>query len=227
MDIPRIKVTPRGPFIVTGSVPISEQVITPSDKGSYRMVAGRTFDQDETYALCRCGKSTDAPFCDGAHVKADFQGTETASREQYAERAKTYTGPTLVLTDDGRCGLARFCHRENSEVWTLTTKSDQAELRAAAILAAQECPSGRLVIRDKDTGEVLEPQYEPAIEVLQDPERGVSGGLAVKGGIQIEGADGYEYEVQNRALLCRCGHSRRMPYCDASHVVVKFRDSHK
>ena len=225
MTAPRIKVTAKGPYIVTGSVPLSEQAITPAEKGSYVLTPVRTFPVGESYALCRCGKSKDAPFCDGAHIAAGFEGRETASRDSYDERAKSYTGPTLKLTDDGRCGLARFCHRENSEVWTLTTKSDDPKLREAAIKAAQDCPSGRLVIRDVDTGEPIEPAYTPEIVVLQDPERGVSAGLAIRGGIPIEAADGHEYEVQNRALLCRCGHSRRMPYCDATHVSIRFSDS--
>lgn len=221
---PRIKVSADGPYLVTGHVPLVEFTITPAPAGSYTYEPGRTFDTGETYALCRCGKSKGAPFCDGSHVAADFDGTERASREPYDDRAKVYPGPGIDLLDDGRCGLARFCHRDNSEVWSLTANSDNPAARDAAVRAACECPSGRLTAYDKD-GEAFEIEYAPTIALLQDPERGVSCGLAVRGYIPIESADGHEYEVRNRVLLCRCGSSRNKPFCDASHVTARWVDS--
>lgn len=223
---PRIKVALNGPHIVHGGIPLSEKVITPAERGSYLLIDGRSYDVPDTYALCRCGKSSVAPFCDGTHDDVGFNGTETASREPYDDRAKVYSGPELDLLDDGRCGLARFCHRENSEVWTLTSKSDDPKLREAAIRASQECPAGRLTAVSKD-GEELEPDYTPAIEVLQDPQRGVSCGISVKGFVPIESADGNIYELRNRVLLCRCGASRNKPFCDATHVSVRWKDGQK
>ena len=92
-----------------------------------------------------------------------------------------------------------------------------------AITAAIECPAGRLVIKDKD-GEIIEPEYEPAIEVLQDPQMKTSGPLFVKGGIPIISSDGDAYETRNRITLCRCGHSKIMPFCDAQHINKDFVD---
>ena len=40
---------------------------------------GRALPQAETYALCRCGRSKKAPFCDGTHAQTGFTGAETAS----------------------------------------------------------------------------------------------------------------------------------------------------
>jgi CDGSH-type Zn-finger protein len=52
-----LRVRPDGPNVVTGSV----------------VVETRTGRRElQTVVLCRCGRSEDKPFCDGAHVKARF-----------------------------------------------------------------------------------------------------------------------------------------------------------
>ena len=38
------------------------------------------------YELCRCGHSKEKPFCDATHCEIDFDGTETAHTNTFAER---------------------------------------------------------------------------------------------------------------------------------------------
>jgi CDGSH-type Zn-finger protein len=218
----KIKIMKDGPYIVSGNVPLSEKIITPKGKG-YEFKDGRELPQSEVYSLCRCGKSKNKPFCDGSHEKARFIGTEVASKEKYEDRAETLVGQNLNLMDDDRCARARFCHREAGDAWELTMKSDDPKLREEAIHAAKECPSGRLVAVEK-SGKALEPEYEPSIEIIQDPEKGVSSGIFVKGYIPIESADGSLYEARNRVMLCRCGESHNNPFCDSRHIRAKFKD---
>ncbi|HVJ49657.1 CDGSH iron-sulfur domain-containing protein [Desulfitobacterium sp.] len=218
----KIKILKNGPYIVTGNVPLTEKIISPQGRG-YEYKDGRQFPQEEEYHLCRCGKSKNPPFCDGSHETTHFDGTETASREKYINRAYKLEGPELDLLDDERCAFARFCHREDGNAWELTEQSDNPRFREEAIKAACDCPAGRLVAVDK-AGKMIEPELEPSIEILQDPERGVSGPLFVKGNIPIESSEGSTYEVRNRYALCRCGKSTNKPFCDASHVSVRFRD---
>jgi CDGSH-type Zn-finger protein len=108
-------------------------------------------------------------------------------------------------------------------VWELAEKSGDPDNKAEAVRAACDCPTGRLTALEKD-GSAHEHAYEPSIDILQDPEKAVSSGIFVKGGIPIEAADGTMYETRNRAVLCRCGQSRNKPFCDATHVVVDFID---
>ncbi len=218
----KIKVLKDGPYIVTGNVTLSEKIIVPKGKG-YEFKNGRNLPQADEYALCRCGKSKNAPFCDGSHEKTAFIGTETASDVKYEERAEVLEGPEIDLLDDNRCAFARFCHRNKGDVWELTENSDEEECKREAIKAASDCPAGRLVARDK-TGKIIEPEYEPSIDIIQDPQKGVSGGIFVKGNIPIESSDGHIYEIRNRVVLCRCGKSMNKPFCDASHVTIKFLD---
>lgn len=216
----RVKIVKNGPYLVFGSIPLTEKIIVPRGRG-YIWRAGRPLSQSERYALCRCGKTKHPPFCDGAHVGAGFNGEETASRLPYAERCGVLTGPSLDLLDDNRCAFARFCHRDRGDAWSLALNSDDPSLRAEAIRAAGDCPAGRLTAREK-SGEIIEPVYEPAIEIIQDPERQVSGGILVKGKIPVESSNGQTYEPRSSVVLCRCGHSRNMPFCDASHVTTGF-----
>jgi CDGSH-type Zn-finger protein len=218
----KIKIVSKGPYKVTGNIPLYEKTIT--RKGNtYELTENRAIPHDEEYCLCRCGVSKKVPFCDGSHMKAKFTGSETASRESYRQRATQVKGKTVDLLDDHRCAYARFCHQEHGTVWDLVEKADQPELIQEAIQGSNECPTGRLTIVQKN-GEWIEPDFKPSIEILQDPEMRVSAGIFVKGAISLEGADGQLYETTSRTALCRCGKSKNTPFCDANHVRIKFTD---
>jgi CDGSH-type Zn-finger protein len=103
-------------------------------------------------------------------------------------------------------------------------KSDDPRLKQLAIEEAGNCPSGRLVAWGKMSGQPLEPKFEPSISVTEDTVQKVSGPLWVKGGVEIEAADGFSYEVRNRVTLCRCGRSVNKPFCDGNHCKIKFND---
>lgn len=221
----KIKIVKDGPYIVSGGVPLKEKIIR-ADGRAYVYKEGRELPQSEQYSLCRCGKSANAPFCDGAHIHSGFRGAETADRRPFAERASKRRGEAVNLLDDGRCAYARFCHRQGGNIWELVDDSDNPVNKKEAIIAASECPSGRLVVTDKD-GNSLNIRYEPEIEILQDPQYGVSGPLAVKGSIPLESADGTLYEERERYALCRCGRSTEKPFCDAMHVNAGYRDKKK
>jgi len=218
----KIKIVKAGPYVVSGNIKLSEKIITSRGK-DYVYREGRNLPQAKTYTLCRCGKSKNPPFCDGTHSKCDFHGDEMASKAVFVDRAEFLIGADLDMMDDHRCAFARFCHRNDGTAWQLIKQSSDPSLKEEAITAASECPAGRLVAIDKN-GSAIEPNYEPEIVILQDPERGVSCGIFVKGGIPLQAADGTIYERRNRFVLCRCGKSVNKPFCDATHVHIKFLD---
>ena len=218
----RIKILKNGPYLVSGSIPLSEKIIVFRDEEN-KYIDGNQLPQSEEYALCRCGKSKDAPFCDGTHVKMCFDGTETAQKDTFESRSELIEGPGIDLLDDNRCAFARFCHRKRGDVWRLVENSFNEENIQEAIRGASDCPTGRLVARDKQ-GNEIEPEYEPSIDIIQDYQMSVSGGIFVKGKIPIESSDGSAYEVRNRVVLCRCGKSKNKPFCDATHLLVDFVD---
>jgi len=70
--MPEIKITVRnnGPLRVEG-----DGILLVDQEGRPFGLAGRT-----VISLCRCGQSSNKPFCDGTHNKVGFT-SETAARE--------------------------------------------------------------------------------------------------------------------------------------------------
>ncbi len=70
-----IKITARknGPFRVEAT---EGEVILIDHEGAQYDLTGRPM-----FSLCRCGGSTNKPFCDGTHSKIGFQAAETAVKK--------------------------------------------------------------------------------------------------------------------------------------------------
>jgi CDGSH-type Zn-finger protein len=64
-----------GPYLVKGP-----GVLLDADDNEFRA-------ERSTVALCRCGGSTNKPFCDGTHKKVGFRATERAVREEQGVRS--------------------------------------------------------------------------------------------------------------------------------------------
>jgi CDGSH-type Zn-finger protein len=224
----KIKVTKNGPYLVTGRTPLSKHEIIADAQGTaYEWRQIEKHPLREHYDLCRCGQSQNKPFCDGTHLKINFDGKETASQDPYLHQAKKIDGPTLRLTDhEHLCASARFCHRAGG-IWNLFPKSGNPKAKKIVIEEAEECPSGRLVAWDKETQKAIEPQYEQSVWLIEDPQVGASGPIWVRGRIPIESADGRMYEIRNRVTLCRCGKSSNKPFCDSSHYPEKHEHGGK
>jgi 3-phenylpropionate/trans-cinnamate dioxygenase ferredoxin subunit len=63
-----IDIIKNGPFIVKGTVELRDS-------------EGKSYPVEQRMALCRCGASTEKPFCDGTHSKIGFQAAERAVPE--------------------------------------------------------------------------------------------------------------------------------------------------
>ena len=211
-----IKVTKDGPYLVIGGIPLIRMIIeTDSWDVPYKWQEIERYPTQKSYALCRCGKSSNKPYCDGTHLNQRFNGTETAKNEPYLENVKEYIGPELKLTDKRElCVGAAFCVRD-AGIWNLTVHSDRPGFKEIAIEEALNCPSGRLVVWDKKDNPI-EPNCEPSI-VVTEYEDGSPGPLWIRGKVEIESVDGMKYEKRNYVTLCNCGKSNTKPLCDGSH----------
>jgi len=182
---------------------------------------------DEPYFLCRCGNSKNKPFCDDTHLSIPFDGTETARNIKFSKVAETIEGAGLVLKDARiYCSSARYCTRAGG-IRYLIAGSDNPESKEIAIQEVSNCPSGRLVVEDKNTLALMEPLIKPSVTVTEDLGKKVSGPLYLKGGIKVVSSEGILYEVRNRVTLCRCGKSGKKPFCDGRHIKAGFNDGDK
>ncbi|AIZ56108.1 iron-binding zinc finger CDGSH type [Candidatus Methanoplasma termitum] len=206
----KIKITTNGPLMVIGGVPLKGEVIKRDSMGrSEKWEEVKSYYRNGTYPLCRCGKSTDKPFCTGDHIGWD--GTETAKRNTFEERAKAYpeSDGIVLLQDPALCDGSGFCHG----IHNINQTAKNKKTLETAKQQVHDCASGSIVM--KVDGQVWEPKFEKSISVTGTP--GKKGPFWVKGGVPLESADGYTYEVRNRMTLCGCGKSKNKPFCDGAH----------
>ena len=220
---PRITISETGPYLVGGGVRLTRRAPGKTPHGEpldWDLVGAEDADYDTRvrYALCRCGKSDEKPFCDGTHKDAGFDGEVTADRGPSVGRRKSFAGEGIVMTDDtALCASGDFCGTRYTNVWKLIKATGDPEVRERLRRMVANCPSGRLQFADAEGGEPIEPEYHISIATIED------GPLWVRGGIPIEAPDGETFEVRNRVTLCRCGDSKNKPFCDGSHKAAGFK----
>ena len=221
-----ISISPNGPYVVT-ALPLSRKAIAANAADeSTGWVDLETIETPARYFLCRCGLSAKKPYCDKLTTAcAEFDGTETASREPYAAQAEMFDGPAVAMLDaPPLCAFARFCDRDLARGGGRRDRGRGFPATAALTAQIGQCPSGRLKALDKAADRPVEPKMEPQVFLIEDPLEQCSGPIFVGGGVEIVGSDGVAWETRNRVTLCRCGASKNKPFCDGSHAEVKFRD---
>ena len=96
-----IEVRPNGPYIVTGAIEL-------------RDANGNVLPSETRTVLCRCGASTNKPFCDGTHSKVGFQ----AAARAVPELAESATGPNAgaISAEDIKAPAAALDATESAGV---------------------------------------------------------------------------------------------------------------
>jgi CDGSH-type Zn-finger protein/uncharacterized Fe-S cluster protein YjdI len=132
------------------------------------------------------------------------------------EKVEIVEGADLAIHYAGkRCIHARFCVLGAPKVFRANTPGTwiypDAMPKDDVIRIAHECPSGAIRYRRKDGGAE---ETAPPVNVLNVRENGP---YAIRAKLKIGDID-----VGFRATLCRCGASKRKPFCDGSHNAVGF-----
>ncbi len=209
----KITVVKNGPLIVEG-VP------------RYITAGGQEKDHGDRYELCRCGASFEKPFCDGSHVIFDFEDDKDDYRTP--DVVDIYENDQMTLYfNRGVCSHRGICFEELPSVFRME-KSIPIDLEGASleeiIDICHRCPSGALSFAIKPAGRDLHGgDDQPTIRVA--PRRyGYDGPYEVSGNVDLIDPDGNLPESPHHYALCRCGHSKNMPFCSGDHWAHKFLD---
>jgi CDGSH-type Zn-finger protein/uncharacterized Fe-S cluster protein YjdI len=129
---------------------------------------------------------------------------------------ETIRGPSGVIHFDGtRCIHSRNCVLDRPDVfvpnvqgeWIHPDRAGAGELAALAL----NCPSGAIRFEPVDDAPA---EAAPLVNTVRLRENGP---LAFHAKLTVAGRDeGF------RAALCRCGASKRKPFCDGSHAAAGF-----
>jgi len=180
--------------------------------------SGKKHTNDKkSIALCRCGGSSNKPFCDGTHGKTGFTSDKDADRQPRKEAR--YEGEKIVIYDDrGVCSHAGYCTGGLPEVFNMDQEPwinpDGAKPETIKE-TIEKCPSGALAY------EIDGLRYQgfadkPVLKIAQN------GPNVFEGIIEFKGEA--DPPQKGHAALCRCGASKNKPRCDGTHHEIGFKD---
>jgi CDGSH-type Zn-finger protein len=206
MSNPIITCSPNGPYVIRGLTDL-------------RNSKGEALETRAVVALCRCGGSSNKPYCDGTHKSNGFSDANLGGGS--GQVRKTYQGTNIAIHDDRSiCAHAGYCTDNLAAVFNSEASPwiDPDNATVEEIIAlVQRCPSGALTYSIGNAGEPEEAALA-AIEVTKD------GPYAVTGDCELANATLAAGAPANRFALCRCGASKNKPFCDGSHWEQGFKD---
>lgn len=170
--------------------------------------AGESIAVDGPLYLCRCGESANAPFCDGSHKPAGFDGSCPSPPEQ---EVRTWEGRTLrTFFNKATCMHVFYC----KPLKALREQELAGDASAAAEImrVVDTCPSGALSYEAKDPALSAPDRAPPAVAI------DIIDGGEVRVQVPFEiNAERHAGQPEDRATLCRCGMSKNKPWCDGRH----------
>ena len=178
---------------------------------------GRPVAMQPVTALCRCGRSSGKPYCDGTHSRIGFVGERGTPRNR--DRVRDAVGKEITIHDNrGLCAHDESCvrglpavFRSGQVPWIDPDGASPAEIMATV----DKCPSGALgyTYRGKRGPQ---PDRPPAIRIAKN------GPYRLEGGLRIRDDLASAPLFRERCTLCRCGQARNKPFCDGSHDEAPF-----
>ncbi len=208
---PAIKCAPGGPYLVKAD-----------DASTVRLTVqsadGEVVSAISSAALCRCGGSSNKPFCDGSHKHNGFNDAKKVDGSD--DRRLSYVGARITVHDNrGICAHAGYCTDNLKSVFKMGEEPwiDPDGASAEAIIdVIENCPSGALSC-SIDGNEYRRQVPGPEITVIKD-------GPYMVCAVELADQPLGDGATPARYTLCRCGASKNKPFCDGSHWDIGFDD---
>jgi CDGSH-type Zn-finger protein/uncharacterized Fe-S cluster protein YjdI len=121
-----------------------------------------------------------------------------------------YSGTRCIHARHCVLGLPKVFKANVVGPWIDPNEATTEEL----VTVAHMCPSGAIQYRRHDGGAE---EAAPPVNLVQLRENGP---LGIRADIRLDGE-----AIGMRAVLCRCGASKRKPFCDGSHNEIHFKAS--
>jgi CDGSH-type Zn-finger protein/truncated hemoglobin YjbI len=178
-------------------------------------------------ALCRCGRSTIKPICDGTHAAIHF--TDGKDPKRVPDRRDTYVGQQVTVLDNrGTCAHSGFCTDRLASVFHVGKEpfvTPSGGRMDEIVRAVRACPSGALsyAIDRREAREQVDVVRPPAIEVSKDGPYRVTGGIPLTDDQNRPEPRNHGASLEHYSL-CRCGQSQNKPFCSGMHWYVQFHD---
>lgn len=176
-----------------------------SGEGMTLSYCGEAVEVGSDVYICRCGRSANAPFCDGSHSKTGFvaEAAEGAQKDIHVWEGQTIR----TFFNPNACMHALYC----KPLKGLRAQELAGDTDAAAEIArvVRSCPSGALSYEAKDVA-------DPATPAPVDIAVMEGGEVRIQCAFEIN-TDLQERQASDRATLCRCGMSKNKPWCDGRH----------
>ena len=205
-DRTTIEFSKNGPYVVNGPCRLRDS------RGADAPLRSR-------FSLCRCGNSSNKPFCDGTHSKIGFDGSRIETGTSAPPDA--YRGKRVTIHDDRAiCAHSGVCtdnlaavFRLGKEPWIDAEAADAEQI----IAIVQRCPSGALSYTIDGPPPAAAPRERAVVASKNGP-------YYFSGGVELR-TDGARPRFADRYALCRCGGSKNKPFCDGTHWAIEFNDT--
>ncbi|WP_419914184.1 CDGSH iron-sulfur domain-containing protein [Hoeflea sp.] len=187
--------------------------------GNLQLADGTEAECKPVMALCRCGGSSNKPFCDGSHKENGFDSA--ASDVADKDKVRAYQGAEvtiyyspLLCSHAGECGRrAASVFNTSQKPWIQPDNGTLEEIREVM----RACPSGAL--RYSETGGEGETLTDAAVSITIEKD-----GPYRVCNIPVEAGYWADGQSEKKYVLCRCGKSGNKPFCDGTHSDEGWTD---
>jgi uncharacterized Fe-S cluster protein YjdI len=169
----------------------------------------------EHISLCRCGNTSNSPYCDATHKQTDFSDEQI---EAIDENFKDYFGKHIIISyNKDVCAHVGYCTKYLNEVFNVHKRPwinpDEVDVERI-IEVIKKCPSGALkfTLSDEEYDEFSTESYIYVEE---------NGPLHLKGNFEL--LHDIKPISKDHCTLCRCGLSLHKPYCDGKHYSKEYK----
>lgn len=136
---------------------------------------------------------------------------------------RTYeTDKLRVFWDSEKCTHSAICTNRLPDVFDVM-KTPWVNINGATakdiMRVVDACPSGALRYEVTSEPACKSKDSTPVTVVVSD-----DGPYIITGNCKLVTANGREITSGDKLCLCRCGQSRKMPFCDGTHRQVGFKD---